>query len=255
MQRAIFKREKTCNKELLNQEVTLIIENIPYGQTLLGQMAYKKTNKKIPAVLVAHAWGGRDEFACKKAQMLAELGYLGFALDMYGDAKTGSNTEENSNLMGPLIADRVLLRDRILAAFEKVKTLPMVDPTKIGAIGFCFGGLCVLDLARSGADLKGVVSFHGLLNKPQIPAKNPIKAKILALHGHDDPMVNPTHTQDFMNEMTKALADWQIHIYGNTMHAFTNPQANDKSFGTVYNEKAADRSFKSMKNFFEQVFS
>jgi len=233
----------------------LIIENIPYNQTFLGQMAYKKTNQKIPAVLVAHAWGGRDEFACKKAQMLAELGYLGFALDMYGEAKTGLNAEENSKLMGPLMADRELLKNRILAAFEKVKTLPMVDPTKIGAIGFCFGGLCVLDLARSGADLKGVVSFHGLLNKPKIPTKNPIKAKILTLHGHDDPMVSPAATQDFMNEMTQALADWQIHIYGNTMHAFTNPQANDKSFGTVYDKKADQRSFQSMKSFFEEVFS
>ncbi len=244
--------------DFLKLEVSLITENIPYihkNQTFLGQMAYKKTNQKIPAVLVAHAWGGRDEFACKKAQMLADLGYIGFALDMYGDGKTGQNTEENSLLMGPLIADRELLRDRILAAFEKVKNLPMVDSTKIGAIGFCFGGLCVLDLARSGADVKGVVSFHGLLKNPKIPGKNSIKAKILALHGHDDPMVNPTEAQDFMSEMTEAKADWQMQIFGNTMHAFTNPLANDRSFGTVYNEKAAERSFKSMRTFFEEVFS
>lgn len=233
-------------------------ENILYShndKSLLGYMAYNQSNKKIPAVIVAHAWGGRDEFACKKAELLAEMGYLGFALDMYGDGKTGKTTEENSNLMGPLISDRGLLKDRILAAFEKVKTLPMVDPSKIGAIGFCFGGLCVLDLARSGADVKGVVSFHGLLQKPQIPQKQPIKAKILALHGHDDPMGNPTQVQEFINEMTSSMADWQIHIYGNTMHAFTNPLANDRAFGTVYNPAAEKRSLESMSNFFKEAFA
>lgn len=233
-------------------------ENIPYshkGKSLLGYMAHQPTNKKNPAVIVAHAWAGRDEFACKKAELLAQMGYLGFALDMYGDAKTGKNNEENSQLMGPLVSDRALLKDRIMAAYEKVKSLPMVDPNRIGAIGFCFGGLCVLDLARSGADLKGVVSFHGLLQKPEITPRETIKAKILTLHGHDDPMGKPAQVQEFMNEMTMAKADWQMHIYGNTMHAFTNPMANDKSLGLVYNQKAEERSLQTMKTFFQEVFA
>ncbi len=234
------------------------IEDVKYthnGKTLLGYMAYKESNLKIPAVLVSHAWGGRDEFACKKAEYLAELGYLGFALDMYGDAKTGKNTQENSNLMSPFIQDRQLLLDRILMAYEKVKSLPMVDTTKIGAIGFCFGGLCVLDLARSGTGLKGVVSFHGLLNRPEKIDRKPINARVLALHGYEDPMGTPSKALEFMEEMTSLKADWQMHIYGNAKHAFTNPSANDPNLGLIYNKLVEDRALISMKNFFQEIFA
>lgn len=212
----------------------------------------KKAGKK-PAVIVIHDWSGRNEFADKKAEKLAELGYVGFALDVFGKGKLGNTKEEKSELIGPFVQNRKLLQKRLFAAFETVKKLEMVDPTKIGAIGFCFGGLCVLDLARSGADVKGVVSFHGLLGAPELP-KQAIKAKILALHGHDDPMVPPDQVLAFEKEMTEAKADWQVHVYGHAMHAFTNPLANDPGFGTVYNSLAEKRSWLQMQLFFEEIF-
>jgi dienelactone hydrolase len=226
------------------------------GDTLLEAFfAYDDAiDGRRPAVLINHAWGGRDEFVANKAVKLAELGYVGFALDMYGKGVLGSGPEENAKLMQPFIDDRALLQQRISAALSAVKLLPWVDDKKCAAIGFCFGGLCVLDLARTGADLKGVVSFHGLLGAPGNTEDQRIKAKILALHGHDDPMAPPEQVLAFEQEMTRAGADWQLHVYGNTMHAFTNPAANDPGFGTVYQADADRRSWKAMKNFLEEVF-
>ncbi|MEI6707966.1 MAG: dienelactone hydrolase family protein [Methylococcales bacterium] len=208
-----------------------------------------------PAVLISHAWAGRDEFANDKAKKLAELGYVGFALDMYGKGILGTTPEENSKLMQPFMHDRALLQQRIKAALLAVKLLPWVDDSKIAAIGFCFGGLCVLDLARTGVDIKGVVSFHGLLNAADNIHSIPIKAKVLALHGYDDPMALPAQLTEFQNEMTKAGADWQVHSYGQTMHAFTNPVANDPNFGTVYKFEADKRSWLTMQNFLTEIFA
>jgi len=223
--------------------------------TLEGYYAYDDSiTEKRPAILIAHDWSGKNAFACQKADKLAELGYVGFALDMYGKGITGNTKEEKMALITPFMQDRYRLQKRITAAFETVKKLDTVASSKIGAIGFCFGGLCVLDLARSGADIKGVVSFHGLLQKPDNIANPKITAKILALHGFDDPMVTSDHVIAFGQEMTHAKVDWQFDIYGNAMHAFTNPEAHDKAFGTVYNEKADARSWIAMKGFFKEVF-
>jgi dienelactone hydrolase len=226
------------------------------GDTLLEAFfAYDDAiDGRRPAVLINHAWGGRDEFVANKAVKLAELGYVGFALDMYGKGVLGSGPEENAKLMQPFIDDRAKLQQRIGAALSAVKLLPWVDDKKCAAIGFCFGGLCVLDLARTGSDLKGVVSFHGLLGAPGNTEDQRIKAKILALHGHDDPMVPPEQVLAFEQEMTRAGADWQVLVYGNTMHAFTNPVANDPGFGTVYQADADRRSWIAMKNFLEEAF-
>lgn len=222
---------------------------------LEGYYSYDdKISGKRPAVLVSHDWSGKNDFACNKADKLAELGYLGFALDMYGKGKTGNTKEEKIALITPLMQDRMKLQKRILAAYETVKSLEQADPSRIGAIGFCFGGLCALDLARSGADVKGVVSFHGLLNAPENTPKHAITAKILALHGFDDPMVTSDHVIAFGQEMTHAKVDWQLTMYGNAMHAFTNPQANDPGFGTVYEKNADARSWIAMKEFFREVF-
>ncbi|MFA6162509.1 MAG: dienelactone hydrolase family protein [Methylobacter sp.] len=207
-----------------------------------------------PAVLINHAWGGRDDFVAEKAKKLAALGYFGFAVDMYGKGVLGSSPEENAKLMRPLMADRAMLQQRMKAALYAVRLLPWVDDSKIAAIGFCFGGLCALDLARTGADLKGVVSFHGLLDAPDNTQGNAVKAKVLALHGHDDPMVSAEQVFAFEQEMTKAGADWQLHTYGNTMHAFTNPVANDPAFGTVYQSDADRRSWIAMENFLTEIF-
>ncbi|WP_347257929.1 dienelactone hydrolase family protein [Methylocaldum sp.] len=223
---------------------------------LEGFFAYdNKRPQPLPAVLISHAWGGRDEFVCNKARKLAELGYAAFALDMYGKGIIGSGPEENARLMNPLMNDRRLLQDRITTALETVRKLPQVDPKRIAAMGFCFGGLCVLDLARTGADLRGVVSFHGLFLPPGNTQGNKIKAKVLVLHGHDDPMAPPDQAANLAKELTEAEADWQIHIYGNTLHAFTNPMANDRSFGTVYDETADRRSWESLRNFLAEVLN
>ncbi|HTM63782.1 MAG TPA: dienelactone hydrolase family protein [Gammaproteobacteria bacterium] len=208
---------------------------------------------KSPAVIVIHDWSGKNEFACKKAEKLTQLGFAGFALDMYGKGKIGNTKEEKVALMQPLISDRSKLLNRILAAYDTVRELPEVDATKIAAIGFCFGGLCVLDLARSGIDVKGVVSFHGLLNAPENAKQQKIKSKILALHGYDDPMCPHDQIIAFGDEMTAAKADWQLHMYGGTMHAFTNPMANDPGFGTVYNKIADERSWQAMVDFFKEI--
>lgn len=211
-----------------------------------------------PAVLINHAWGGRDDFVAEKAKKLAALGYLGFALDMYGKGVLGSGPEENAKLMQPFMSDRAMLQKRIhaaLAALAAVKLMPWADDGKIAAIGFCFGGLCVLDLARTGVDIKGVVSFHGLLGAPDNIKCNRIKAKVLALHGNDDPMAPVEQVIAFQREMTDAGADWQLHSYGNTMHAFTNPVANNPDFGTVYQPAADRRSWQSMRNFLEEIFA
>jgi len=208
-----------------------------------------------PGVLICHAWAGRSPFEEDKAKALAELGYAGIAIDLYGKGVLGSSAEENQALMTPFIEDREMMRSRLLAIIDVVKEQPEVDPEQIAAIGFCFGGLCVLNIARAGADIKGVVSFHGLLGKPGNRAGAKIKSKLLVLHGWDDPMVPPDDVVAFAKEMTDAGADWQLHAYGGTMHAFTNPEANDPGFGTVYNADADRRSWQAMTNFLAEIFT
>jgi dienelactone hydrolase len=208
-----------------------------------------------PAVLINHTWVGRDDFVAEKAKKLAASGYVGFAVDMYGKGVLGSDAEENAKLMQPFMDNRQLLQKRMQAALYALKLLPWVDVNNCAAIGFCFGGLCSLDLARTGADLKGVVSFHGLLGAPGNTQDDAIKAKILALHGHNDPMVPVEQVLAFEQEMTKAGADWQLHTFGNTMHAFTNPVANNPDFGTVYQPDADRRSWLLMENFLSEIFA
>ena len=225
------------------------------GAVLEGFLAYDSaTDKPRPGVLISHAWAGRGEFECQKARDLAELGYAGFALDLYGKGVLGSGTEENSRLMMPFLQDRALLQSRLKLSHEVMQAQPEVNPKKTAAIGFCFGGLCVLDLARIGTNIKGVISFHGLFTPPANIKSRKIKAKVLVLHGNDDPMVPVEMVTAFERELTRAGADWQIHVYGNTRHAFTNPQANDPDFGTVYSANADRRSWQSMRNFLEEIF-
>ncbi len=226
------------------------------GDTLLeGFFAYDDaTEGQRPTILISHAWGGRDEFVEKKAERLAGLGYFAFALDMYGKGVLGSGPEENGKLMQPFMDDRQMLQQRITAALYAVKRTPWADESNIAAIGFCFGGLCVLDLARTGAEIKGVVAFHGLFAQPDNLQDQPIKAKVLLLHGNDDPMVPTEAVIALQKELAAKDADWQLHSYGNTVHAFTNPNANDPDFGTVYNEMADRRSWTAMKNFLDEIF-
>ena len=210
---------------------------------------------KRPGVMIAHAWAGRSDFENTKAEELAKLGYVGFALDNYGRGILGTNTEENSALIQPFLDDRAMLQGRMQIALEVLKGLDEVDASRVAAIGFCFGGLCVLDLARTGTDIRGVVSFHGLFASPGNTAGNKIRAKVLALHGWDDPMAPPDQVVSLAEELSSMGADWQLHGYGNTMHAFTNPQANDPDFGTVYSPDADRRSWNAMQDFLSEIFA
>ena len=235
--------------------ITKMIDYQDGSRQLEGYLAYHETDQPKPAVLIAHDWSGRREFACKAAERIADMGYIGFALDMYGKGIFGADgdAEKNGALMSPFATDRALLRRRINAALHAVRQLPQVDATKVAAMGYCFGGMCVLELARSGADVRGVISIHGIFAPGKV-ANEKITAKVLCLHGHDDPMVPPEQVLAFETEMTKAGVDWQMHVYGGTMHAFTNPKANNPSFGTVYKEVAANRAYQSIANFLGEVF-
>lgn len=223
--------------------------------TLEGYLVTHEDDAIRPGVMIAHTWAGVGEFEKQKARDVAELGYNVLAIDMYGKGKRGSTLEENRALMAPLVEDRSLLRRRILAALSAMQALDAVDSRKIAAMGFCFGGLCVLDLARSGADVRGVVSFHGLFTPlPEAVPRQMIKARVLALHGYDDPMATPEQMNALCKELTDAGVDWQVHAYGLTYHAFTNPKANNPSAGTVYNAAADRRSWQALQNFLTEVF-
>ncbi|RZO99124.1 MAG: dienelactone hydrolase family protein [Gammaproteobacteria bacterium] len=223
------------------------------GNNFKGYFAQADSNK-APCVLIAHTWAGRDGFVEEKAEELAKLGYHSFALDMYGEGKIGTSVEENSSMMQPLLDDREELAKRVLGAYEYVKDLDSVESNSIAIMGYCFGGLVSLDLARNCSDLKGAVSFHGFLSGPEKNIEEKINAKVLALHGLKDPMVGQDQIDSFSNEMTEKNADWQLHVFGNAMHAFTNPEANDPGFGTVYNKEADERSWKMLTDLLKEIF-
>jgi len=206
-----------------------------------------------PALLISHTWSGRDEFVERKARRLAWHGFATFALDMFGKGKRGTTKEECTALMSPFVQDRALLARRITAALTTVRGLQEVDARRIGAMGFCFGGMCVLDLARSGADIRGVVSMHGLLKPNGLPRPPKFHAKVLMLHGYDDPMAPPEDVLAIAKELTDAGAAWQLHAYGHTVHAFTNPHANDRAGGMMYDESADRRSWHALLQFLDEV--
>lgn len=206
-----------------------------------------------PCVLIAHTWAGRDAFVEEKAKLLTELGYAAFAIDMYGDGKIGTSNEENAGMMQPLLDDREELARRALASLDAVSKIDSIDASKIVIMGYCFGGLVAMDLARTGADIKGAVSFHGFLAGPE-NSTNEIKAKLLALHGDSDPMVGQDQIESFRQEMTNKKVDWQLHVFGGAMHSFTNPEANDPDFGAVYSKNADERSWKIFTDLLKELF-
>jgi dienelactone hydrolase len=185
---------------------------------------------------------------------LNSLGYAALSIDIYGGGVNGQSVEENQALIEPFISDRDLFRQRLISAVEFGKTIDGVDGSNIAMIGFCFGGLASIELARSGYNLAGCVSFHGLLNQSDQPFQK-VNTKLLVLHGDQDPMVSSQEILNLQNEMTESEADWQFISYGNTYHAFTNPAANDIEMGTVYNHDSDIRSWIAMSNFLEETFS
>ena len=207
-----------------------------------------------PAVLIAHQWKGLSDYEKKRAEMLVKLGYRVFCADVYGKGVRAANPQDASQLAGKYKGDRPLLRERINAALNTLKQQPGVNTNRIAAIGYCFGGTTVLELARSGAELKGVVSFHGGLGSPTPADAQNIKSKVLVLHGADDQFVPAEELAGFEKEMRDAKVDWQLVSYGGAVHSFTDWNAgNDHSKGAAYNEKADQRSWEAMKTFFAEV--
>lgn len=227
------------------------------GETVFeGHISWDENmQNKRPCVLVGHAWSGPSEHFHEIAEGLSKHGYVAIVIDVYGKGRRGTLEGDNSHLMNPLIEDRALLRKRLLAALRTAQEHPLVLPEKIAIIGYCFGGLCALDLARANPiGLRGAVSIHGLLSNPNLDLSNKIESSILVLNGQEDPMVSAKDVSDFSDEMTLAQADWQIHSYGHAMHAFTFVGANIPEHGIKYDEKAHRRSEKSTIDFLKEIF-
>jgi len=207
-----------------------------------------------PGVLVAHTIRGRSQFEESKAELLAAMGYTGFAIDVYGKDAIGSEFDHCREMMESLRSERAVLQRRLLQAVQALRDQAEVDASRIAAMGYCFGGLCALDIARTGEPLAGVVSFHGLLDAPGNTAGNRIRARILALHGWDDPLATPEQAVAFGEELSSMGADWQLHCYGNVRHAFTNPAADASNGVTVYNDAADRRSWAAAQYFLSELF-
>lgn len=208
-----------------------------------------------PCVLLSHDWSGLTAATKRLAERYAGLGYACFAMDVYGKGVRGDPFGNNAHLMSPLMGDRALLRRRLLAGHEAASRLAGVDPTRMAAVGYCFGGLCALDLARAGPpNLKAAVSFHGDLGAPDLGGQRPIEASILLLHGWEDPVVPVADVLGIAREMTVAKADWQLHAYGHARHAFTFDGANFPERGVVYDRRADERSWMAMRRHLAAAF-
>ena len=207
------------------------------------------------AVMVCHEWWGLNDYSKRRAEQLAQMGYVAFAVDVYGKGVQAKTMEEARRMATALRNDRATLRARINAALTTLKARKEVNPAKIAVIGYCFGGTTALELARSGAEVVGVVSFHGGLATPTPQDAKNIKAKILVCHGADDPNVPMSEVNAFIDEMKAGKVNYQVNIYGGAVHTFTNPAAgNDPSTGSAYNEQADRRSWEEMKSFFAEIF-
>jgi dienelactone hydrolase len=227
------------------------------GDTVLeGFLAYDDTLKgKLPAVLVVHEWTGLNLYIKSRAEQLAELGYVAFAVDIYGKGIRPVNTDEAAKQAAIYRGDRQLMRRRAMAGLEQVKKYPFVDAGRIAAIGYCFGGGVALEMARGGADLRGVISFHGNLDTPNPADNNNIRAKVLVCHGGDDPFVTQEQVNDFWSQMRGTKVNWQLIIYSGAVHGFTNPNNGSvPSKGIAYDKLADIRSWMAMKQFFAEIF-
>lgn len=222
---------------------------LSYGDNLEAFIAYPAEEKR-PVVLLCHSWSGRDSYICDKAKWIASLGFVGFALDMYGKGVTGKTKEENESLKKPFMDNRKLLLKRVMEGFSAATSFAFSDPKRMAAVGFGFGGTCALDLARSGADIQGAVSVYGHFDSPGLPKKE-IKSKVLILHGNDDPISKVEDLKAFSNEMKGV--DFQVHLFSNTMHAFTNPRANDPGYGTVYQPQSSKRAHYLIQSFLDEI--
>lgn len=227
------------------------------GVTLKGFLAYdEKLTGKRPGVLVMPEAFGLGKNAKARAQRLAELGYVALGGDPFGDGKEFTDLQDAIKVAGALMADPDKFRARARAGIDKLASLPQVDSSRLAAIGYCMGGTFALELARDGAPLRGVVSFHGGLQTQRPAVAGQVKAKILVCHGSDDPMIPVAQVNGFVDEMTKARADWELIAYANTVHSFTNPDADGTMMpGIKFNAQSDARSWLAMRNFFDEIFA
>jgi dienelactone hydrolase len=243
----------------LKMQAAIQTETVDYkqGDTILeGFLAYDDSfSGKRPGVLIVHQWQGLTDYEKMRAKMLAEMGYVAFCADIYGKGNLPTSLKEAGALAVKYKSDRKLLRERVNAGLDELKQNEMVDPDRVAAIGYCFGGTTVLELARSGAKLNGVVSFHGGLDSPNPADGKNIQCKVLLLAGADDPFQKPDDLAACEQEMKDSKVDWQIVFYGGAMHAFTQPEVDKLNLpGAKYNESADKRSWQAMKDFFAEIF-
>lgn len=232
-----------------------IVEAKVKGNTLelLYSFPSEYNGQPLPTILVLHTWSGRDSFCCDKSSYFAAQGFLSIAVDLFGDARIGKTREECQSLIQPFMDDRTILKDRLSQLMNFLQKDPRIDSNNINAIGYCFGGLCALDMVRNNLGLRAGISVHGLLHKPDHKLPDTYSSKVLVLHGHKDPMVTPQHIADFQAEMNKAVSDWQMVVFGQGMHAFTRPGASDEASGLVYNPLLDQRTTKIVNGFFEEI--
>jgi dienelactone hydrolase len=249
------------NKENAMKTIATKTENVDYsgdGVTMKGFIAYNDdTATAKPVVLILPEWWGIGDYTRGRAKQLAELGYVAFAVDMYGDGKTAETPDEAGKLATPFYTSATLGKVRFEAAMEKIKTYKFADMSRVAAIGYCFGGAMVLNMARAGEPLKGVVSFHGNLVGNKLD-KNLLKADVLVCHGDDDKFVLPTEVATFKKQMDSVRASYTFKSYSGATHAFSNPAATEKgkkyNIPVAYNAAADTASFNEMKVFFEKIF-
>ena len=224
------------------------------GEELESVLVTDGSGERRPTVILIPTVMGVSDLEIGFARDLVGHGYNGLVADIFGKKFRGAPRDTMFGEMNRLGSDRAALRDRLLSVVEAATAKPEVDGSRLAVIGFCFGGKCALDIARSGADIAGVASFHGLFDPCGLPAR-PIKAKVIAFHGWDDPMATPDAVVALGQELTEAGADWQIHAYGHTGHGFTNPKAHEIGIdGVYYTEAAARRSFASLHLFLDELF-
>ncbi|MCG3118116.1 MAG: hypothetical protein ALAOOOJD_00255 [bacterium] len=253
---AIFSTMMAAHAAVKHAEVTYTANGI----TMKGYLAYDDAIKgKRPGVLVVHEWWGHNEYARKRARMLAGLGYIALAVDMYGDGKQAAHPDDAGKFASAVMQNMEDAKARFMAALDLLNKNPHTDPARIAAIGYCFGGGVVLHMARLGVDLKGVVSFHGSYDT-QTPAQaGKVKAKVLVCHGADDKFATPEQIEAFKKEMTDAKVDFQFISYPGAMHSFTNPDADKfgKQFNLplAYNAAADKQSWADMQAFFKKIFA
>lgn len=230
------------------------------GTTFQGYLARDDTIRgKRPGVLVVHEWWGHNAYARKRARMLAELGYVALAVDMYGEGKQAAHPEDASKFSSAVMKNLASAENRFLAAYRLLQQQPQIDPDRIAAIGYCFGGGVVLAMARRGVDLDGVVSFHGSLLAGAPAQKGRVKARVLVLNGADDPFVTAEQRAAFRQDMEQAGAKYEMIDYPGAKHSFTNPDAD--RFGKqyklplAYDASADKKSWQKMQEFLREVFA